>query len=1384
MQEEKISPQEFAKRIKEKYPDYQDMDDLELTNRMLEKFPEYGDMVDLNLGQPAQVPPVTPQVPEGNAWEGASQAAESIAGPLAKGIVDFGRTAVSTAIDMAPQMAEGYVNKEVSNAGESLGFKAAKWLESKLPIKNKSFQDDEQVQADLTGVSKRLESDIQSQKDEAANKMAGVIQDYSKIRSASDVASYIGQALGQAAGQIPAAVLTGGGSSFIMESAIIYDEMIDEIAKKNGNISRQEVYDRGLDKNADSGLMYALTAAGLDAISAGSIMGTFRAAGGKQLTKSAFKKFLGGFLAEGGTEAVQGNIEQLGATQGAGTEYKFDPSGTFNEFLAGGIGGGGLSMVGDTDTESGKATQAAAKLRGKEQAAVIQDAEATAQSESTGDPMLDKSIDEAVMESTHFIDELLDKTDKMDGSKLIEQLDKVTDTANKAEERAANAEFRQFIAEKLNEFNSQPIATTLEERAQELPTIPNSPDTATASAALDPETGNTGLVEDQYLKPEESLIPEQISQPRPKIRRGKPVVEKPVVAPKEETPVIKEPSMNIPRGGRRTKAAVVEAFKEEKKLEGVGKEQLYWPVKNKAGGWEITTKEPKGDRLEPHKSNESAQRWVANQVVREQAATEKMDSEKHSNLTAKYHAQLDNAVKRKPARKLADLEKIGDKAAALGLTEVADRADKLAIKEREAQAAKLEEKEIRKKQNTPKQSKEELAASRVKAREDRIEKESKMSKNKPVTVKPGLAFDKEETMPLNKAKLKFFDKIAQFTQEVKGADYTKQDQENHKKAIEEYKQFRKDNKLPIDTDPNSPQNTDKLIAIGSSSEKAIKNAKKAAEKAKDSATNSYQEAKEKKKDAKNKAKKDIADAFGLSEEDVEDLDFVENRKGLKDVLDDQLEELDIANNQKEEITFEQFRDLAPRGQSGIIQSLFNIVNKYKSKEGSGTKFFKIIVPEGDPGIWGFHFSLSKSDNSYVVIIVDKNGVPLGTKAGRNTLLHEYLHEYTKLMFHRLYATNKNFRNEITKAFDFVTGTTYTKVSNIITKVITRQSISEEDKKLFGTTFIGRENAKAEFDKIFDAYHTEKWNDKRLAMEINYLVEDIFKDFYAFTNPHELMAEILSDPATAFYLSLVKTNDRIEGGLHSGERKSLLYRWYQDLLAFAKRELKFSDVSSFKSVADHFLDTIAVFDDEFVAGKLDRKGDVNMFYDSDIESITNYENAVDEVNFAKSTKSPKVKLNKEIIKNLFSTLKKRTDVNTFNDVKEYIDRINKNFVKAGKPEKQLSDSYAALVQRLITKERLEVKKTKEFQKEATEYAKKDPKYKDSFRYQKDVDGFASVDVDKLNHKQRVDYVSGFTSIAHNMVPSKAAYDVMINFGLMAEKVKALSPTGISIISYVL
>ena len=48
MPEPKLSPAQFAEKLKSKYPQYASIDDATLIDRVLQKYPQYGDIVNVN----------------------------------------------------------------------------------------------------------------------------------------------------------------------------------------------------------------------------------------------------------------------------------------------------------------------------------------------------------------------------------------------------------------------------------------------------------------------------------------------------------------------------------------------------------------------------------------------------------------------------------------------------------------------------------------------------------------------------------------------------------------------------------------------------------------------------------------------------------------------------------------------------------------------------------------------------------------------------------------------------------------------------------------------------------------------------------------------------------------------------------------------------------------------------------------------------------------------------------------------------------------------------------------------------------------------------------------------------------------------------------------
>ena len=88
-----LSVQDFATKIKTKYPQYKDVDDTELAKRIVEKYPQYKEQV--NFEQPAQQP-ATPQQPQGM----AADMAMAVEPKALKGGIDPSKLDPETAIDV------------------------------------------------------------------------------------------------------------------------------------------------------------------------------------------------------------------------------------------------------------------------------------------------------------------------------------------------------------------------------------------------------------------------------------------------------------------------------------------------------------------------------------------------------------------------------------------------------------------------------------------------------------------------------------------------------------------------------------------------------------------------------------------------------------------------------------------------------------------------------------------------------------------------------------------------------------------------------------------------------------------------------------------------------------------------------------------------------------------------------------------------------------------------------------------------------------------------------------------------------------------------------------------------------------------------------------
>lgn len=308
--------------------------------------------------------------PKTNQWDSVGQSVEAVGGPVAKGIYDLGRTAYSGLVDATPQnvaQSQEAVKSILQPTNVKEFIKKDKILPFQKFVRDRDpqysgvggfftpFDEDaaiekygkqfmesqglgakvDEMEKNLPKVIERrkaLEGYVQQQKQEAGEKLQGVVQDYKDVHGVDDSASYIGGLAGQAVYQIPLSAATKGASSYLMESATIYDKQLDYLADKY-HLTREEVIDKNLDEPA-KGQAFAILAGAMDAGSAGNIIGAFRSGGGAML-----KKYLKSTIPEALTEAGQGVAEDLGAgynLQQAVVEHAGE---RVNEAIGGFVGG-------------------------------------------------------------------------------------------------------------------------------------------------------------------------------------------------------------------------------------------------------------------------------------------------------------------------------------------------------------------------------------------------------------------------------------------------------------------------------------------------------------------------------------------------------------------------------------------------------------------------------------------------------------------------------------------------------------------------------------------------------------------------------------------------------------------------------------------------------------------------------------------------------------------------------------------------------------------------------------------------------------------------------------------------------------------------------------
>lgn len=506
-------------------------------------------------------------------------------------------------------------------------------------------------------------------------------------------------------------------------------------------------------------------------------------------------------------------------------------------------------------------------------------------------------------------------------------------------------------------------------------------------------------------------------------------------------------------------------------------------------------------------------------------------------------------------------------------------------------------------------------------------------------------------------------------------------------------------------------------------------------------------------------KRTLEGEFGLDEGAIEDINFVDAAQEAKDSVIKYLIKHGISFYKRKEISQDEYIGLAPRKDQPVLRGLHKIINKYKNKQKDVTRYFTLEVPDGEvatyKGPGGFYAPFSKNDSAYIVVLVDSKGNPIGHRNNRNVVLHEAMHDYTKLMFLRAYTLDVGFRNKMEYTFKQIRGRILLRTKDAL------RTLENEDKELTPehiellnaiSRYVlpsGKMKELAEFLQSRLYTGAEKISET----ELEKIVSNIYstKNLYAFKNVDEFLSEVFSDSKTVAFLSSIVYDKNIKTGIYKGEKRSALYKWFEDLLDYVKEKFSFTPVEN--NVLEYTMDVIANYDVEFSEAELERLEIAETYDLLSIKAIDSGEEAPTKTEVKKALNSP-------IVKKLTETIWKRPEIKTFNDTLEYIKRVNQRL-----PEKaKLGDVYAQAIFAQVQKRRkhLEIRtKHKELLDSYVAKNEKSPKF--TKKRMQDLKDFAAVNIKDLKYNEIDTYINGYTDLAYNAILDKKAYTIMIKYG---------------------
>lgn len=1334
MDEELLTPQQFATKIKEKYPQYKDIDDIELTNRMLEKYPQYKDMI-------------------------RQEEERSFLGAI---------PVIGTAIHYGAKELENVVTKDIPNTLETLRIQGQSGRLKELQHLQAIGFDTPGLQAEVqqhqTEIPELVKS-VQTRKAEAHKLLEHNIQNLTDVKSVSDFMNWFGTSVSQAGGQIPLAVATAGQSSFLMEAAEVYDTQLDLLSNKLG-LSKEQIILQGLDKPAE-GQAYAILAGAMDAVSAGKIMNLFKNIGKKPLKdlakKEVKKSILKEALADGAFEAVtegtQGQLEQFGASRGAGTEYNFDPKQFLNEAAAGAVGGVGIGMA------SNNLENITTKKDVHPAKAAIENYEKAIDSISTGDPDLDASLDEISESTAREIDALWEKTHLIAGTKTQEELKTIREENTKLKLEKYRTEQEQLGKILRGELTQLPALPHPNFKTEETTVPKYNPQTleeegTQAAHKFDFQLPH-GSAQGTIVGPYASLDTIYAN----KDEQGNPIKGKNLYGTLLNQ--LKIQGIKTLTVGNQTPASANAL----KKLVDNGELTIDSKGDVTFGAKTIHTR---FNIAKPYEQQIETERTPEARTSEESAPSEEIQStpeiseekqllteEKQQDLEIILKKRLENAKKRAPSRRLAAIEKVIEKAEKAGLNNFAKVADEESKKAFEEVQAKEEEKQ-------------ELKELKTKRAET---KAAKAAEVKPIIEKkPSKLEAKIEgtQVALKTAKEAFLRDIA-YLRESGNPEY--------KKRAEQYLKFRKkqglkeitlDKALSESKAEHYIQRAQSRIAKETSRGHAI--SQRIKQMTKEGA--SAEEISKVKESLEHELKKEVQKSLGV------DLDMLTGANldkllsnpefiySVRNLTGEGIKKNRLKHSSVEELS----RRLSnlPDTRANDIITLLHTVNKSLVKEGKSLNILSYHNPT--PHTSGFYARGKKQDILLIASKLDPSGnFSIENKDALNTVLHELTHTLSDLLSRLPLQGDRSYSRDLGELYDKSKFYLESQVVNIVNKEIDGKSLNEHELNLMAAIF-------SNIEKFYGRSRVE-FIDRaiREKSDPHVVGKAIVNSLYGFSNKNEMASEALASYKFARLLDLIPYTGKLE--TTKSENKTILTALFDKIAKVLNKYVgKFFPGKSSFNVFNDILETyvnqlesepnLQKFNPYFYAPTL---RDIERQYPklSKKEVIAKREEIAakmvkDESSVGFSKKVASGEFTEEIVSNISRTLENRTEIKTVADVRDYIDRVNKRLTT----EKQLGHAYADVIFKKVQVMRRRKQLTKTFVNNTLTKARQSEKYQTSFKYKKDVDDFQSVNIDAVPQSRITDLRQAVDALSRNMLVSEDGYNIMINYGKKLAKVKAL------------